>query len=227
MAGDRAVVAAGAARSHGGLAVAQLGDERRHRLVVRAGLRAPGIETAPQDGHRPKDRPELVPPRPRQRAMLRLLAAIALAAIVGACGPIVAPATPQPAGPQPSVTVPPLVTIETRGGLCFDGECRSVVSIEGDGRLHQIAPRNAELGRVPPALVGALRAEIDRANWPLLRSRPFRDTCPTAYDGQETIYSFTHTQGTAFERIGSCEVVIDPHHPLFVAVAAALAAAGR
>lgn len=167
--------------------------------------------------------------------MPRLLVAIALAAIVVACGPIVAPATPGPtapqpsvpAAPQPSVTVSPLVTIETRGGLCFDGECRSVVSIEGDGRLHQIAPRDAELGPIPPALVAALRAEIDRANWRLLLSRPFRDTCPTAYDGQETIYTFTHTQGTAFERIGSCEVVIDPHDPLFVAVAAALAAAGR
>ena len=168
--------------------------------------------------------------------MQRLLAAaLALAAIVVACGSVVAPATPSPTaaqpsvptGPQPSVTVSPLVTIESRGGLCFDGECRSVVSIEGDGRLHQIAPRDAELGRIPPALVDALRAEIDRANWPLLHSRPFRDTCPTAYDGQEIVYVFTHTQGTAFERIGSCEVVIDPHHPLFLALAAALTAAGR
>jgi hypothetical protein len=166
--------------------------------------------------------------------MPRLLAAIALI-VVAACAQVVTPptrlpATPQPsvpALPQPSVTVSPLVTIETRGGLCFDGECHSVVSIEGDGRLHQVAPRDAELGRVPPALVAALRAEIDRANWPLLRSRPFRDTCPTAYDGQETIYIFTHTQGTAFERLGSCEVVIDPSHPLFRAVGAAIAAAGR
>jgi hypothetical protein len=80
---------------------------------------------------------------------------------------------------------------------------------------------------VPAALVAALRAEIDRANFPLILSHPFRDTCPTAYDGQETIYTFTHMQGTAFERIGSCDVVIDPHHPLFLAVAAALAAARR
>jgi len=159
--------------------------------------------------------------------MPRLLAAIAFAALIVACGPIAAPATQQPSVPQPAVTVAPPVTIETRGGLCIDGKCHSVASIEGDGRLHQIAPWNAELGRVPQALVEALRAEIDRANWPLLRSRPFRDTCPTAYDGQETIYTFTPTQGTGFERIGSCEVVIDPQHPLFVAVAAALAAAAR
>ena len=48
-----------------------------------------------------------------------------------------------------------------------------------------------------------------------------------AYDGQETIYIFTAALGTRFERIASCEVEVDPSHPLFVAVSAALQAAGR
>ena len=158
--------------------------------------------------------------------MPRLLAAIALAAMVAACGSAVAPAAPSPtSAAQPSVTVPPLVTIEARGGLCFEGECRSVVSIEGDGRLHQIAPRNAELGRVPPALVAALRAEIEAANFPLIESRPFTGQCPTAYDGQETIYTFSVAGGAAFERIATCEVAIDANHPLFRAVERTLAAA--
>jgi hypothetical protein len=40
------------------------------------------------------------------------------------------------------------------------------------------------------------------------------------YDGQEVIYEFGAPTGT--ERIASCEVEIDPGHPLCVAVVAAL-----
>jgi hypothetical protein len=58
----------------------------------------------------------------------------------------------------------------------------------------------------------------------LIESRPFTDLCPTAYDGQETIYIFTVGLGTALERIASCEVEVDLSDPLFVAVSAALAA---
>ena len=162
------------------------------------------------------------------------IAAMTLA--VSACGLRVAPSptsvpslTPSgepPATPSPE-PVSALVTIETRGGECPDGECGSVVAIEGDGRVHQLEPTELVIGQVPPDLVEALRIEIDQANFPLILSRPFTDTCPTAYDGQETIYVFTVALGTRFERIASCEVVIDPSHPLFVAVSAALSAVGR
>ena len=58
MARDRAVVAAGAATGDRRLALPQLGDERRHRVVVGANLVAGGIETAPEDGHARDDRSE-------------------------------------------------------------------------------------------------------------------------------------------------------------------------
>jgi hypothetical protein len=45
--------------------------------------------------------------------------------------------------------------------------------------------------------------------------------------GHETIYIFTVGQGTGFERIASCEVAIDPNHPLFLAVQAAMASVAR
>ena len=51
------------------------------------------------------------------------------------------------------------------------------------------------------------------------------DSVVELFDGQETVYTFTTPSGT--ERIASCEVDIDPAHPLFVAVSAALAAVER
>lgn len=128
--------------------------------------------------------------------------------------------------PVPSSTTP-LVTIESRGGECPNGPCGSVVAIEADGSVHQVRPTELVIGQVPPDLVEALRIEIDQANFPLIESRPFTDTCPTAYDGQETIYIFTVGLGPGFERIASCEVAIDPSEPLFITVSAALRAVGR
>jgi hypothetical protein len=131
----------------------------------------------------------------------------------------------EPAATPSPEQVSALVTIETRGGECPDGPCGSVVAIEADGRLHQLQPTNLVIGQVPRELLEALQIEIDQANFQLLESRPFTDLCPTAYDGQETIYIFTVGLGTGFERIASCEVAIDPGAPLFLAVNAALAAA--
>ncbi len=117
-----------------------------------------------------------------------------------------------------------LVTVETRGGLCANGPCGSIVSIEADGRVRQLEPAEILRGRLPADLLDALRMEIDRADFALIESRAFTGTCPIAYDGQETIYIFTVHQGTAFERIATCEVAIDPSHPLFRAVSAVLTA---
>ena len=168
---------------------------------------------------------------------LRSWVTIALTTLaVWACGlqvtpspapvPSATPSADPPATPSPE-PVSALVTIETRGGECPDGACGSVVAIEADGRVHQIEPTELVIGQLPPDVVEALRIEIDQANFPLILSRPFTDTCPTAFDGQETIYVFTAALGTRLERIASCEVVVDPSHPLFVAVSAALRAVGR
>ena len=51
VAGDRALVAAGAAARDRRLAGTQVGDEGRHRVVVGARLGGGGIEPAAQDGH--------------------------------------------------------------------------------------------------------------------------------------------------------------------------------
>jgi hypothetical protein len=145
---------------------------------------------------------------------LRVPLTVALLVILSACS------QEKPVLPS---RVSPLVTIETRGGMCPNGPCGSLVTIDSDGAVHQVRPTDLVSGQVPPQLLEELRGEIDRANFPLIESRPFIDTCPTAYDGQETIYVFTVGQGTGSERIATCEVSIDPNHPLFRAVDAVLA----
>ncbi|HEX2756311.1 MAG TPA: hypothetical protein VHM48_12655 [Candidatus Limnocylindrales bacterium] len=116
------------------------------------------------------------------------------------------------------------MTIETRGGECATGPCSRLVTIEADGRIHEVIPEDRVVGTVPTPLLDGLQVEMARANFPLLQSKPFRGECPTAVDGQETVYTF-HVQA-GDEEIASCKVAIDENHPLLRAVAAALAAAG-
>ena len=116
----------------------------------------------------------------------------------------------------------PLVTITTRGGECFDGPCGSVTAIAQNGVVHQVEPAVAELGTVPAEILSALDAQIKTTDFATLRAIPFQGECPVNFDGQEVIYEFGAPTGV--ERIASCETQIDPDHPLFLAVDAALTA---
>ena len=150
---------------------------------------------------------------PLARLATLVLALLATPAL-GGCA-LLADLEPRAAGP--------LVTVERHGGLCPEGECRSVLVIERDGRVHETEPEALERGRVPEVLRSALEAVVLRADFDRLAARPFAGQCPVAYDGQETIYTFTTQDGPV--RLASCEVEIDTTDPLFVAVDAALAAA--
>ena len=142
--------------------------------------------------------------------MLRFAAAVlGLAAVAVGCALVAQNAPPGP-----------LVTIETRGGECPAGACKSLVLIERDGRVHRLAPDVADMARVEPHVVAAIDAAIRATDFPALRSRPFTGECPVNFDGQELIYTFTTPSGS--ERLASCEVELDPDHPLLVAVDAAL-----
>jgi hypothetical protein len=171
--------------------------------------------------------------------MLRALLVAVVAVILVGCGQTAIPSASAPApaasrGPTfiplasrtPAPTPQPVavVTLETRGGDCPSGSCNRLINIEGDGRLHEVIPTDRVLGTVPDELLEALRIEMEQANFLQLESTPFTGECPTAVDGQETIYTFHVSTGD--EEIASCEVAIDPNHPLFQALAAALAAAG-
>jgi hypothetical protein len=135
-------------------------------------------------------------------------------------GPSVFPAetTPAPAAsPEPL----PIMSIETRGGECAGGACDRLVNIDDNGRIHEVIPKDRVTGMVPKDVLEALQIEMAQANYNLLQSKPFTGVCPIAFDGQETIYTFHIPTGD--EEIASCKVAIDEKHPLFRAVAAALA----
>ena len=160
--------------------------------------------------------------------------ALVLALVVAACGsqPGV-DASPSPASPsvptspaaspdEPSVAVEGgLVSVETLGGHCLAGACGGTITLEPDGRAHQVEPEAKELGTVPDEIMQALVVEVEQADFEAIKSQPFTDTCPIAFDGQQFIYTFT--VGATSERIDSCAVVVDPANPLFVAVDAAIA----
>ncbi|HSL34911.1 MAG TPA: hypothetical protein VK871_14760 [Candidatus Limnocylindrales bacterium] len=136
-----------------------------------------------------------------------------VAAIVAGCGW-------QFFGVGASPIAGPLVTVETRGGECPAGACGQTTVIERDGRVHLIAPAAAELGTVDPTLLEALRVEIEQADFAAIAGRPFTGECPTAYDGQETIFTFETSTGS--HRLASCEVAIDLDATLFRAALAAI-----
>ena len=123
-------------------------------------------------------------------------------------------------GVEPSAIPGPLVTVETRGGECPAGACGSTIAVEWDGRVHSLAPAAAEMGHLPENVRAALDRAVRVADFRRIASRPFTGECPTAFDGQETIYTFTTPTGPV--RLASCEVEIDPSDPLFVAVQAAI-----
>lgn len=100
-----------------------------------------------------------------------------------------------------------LVEIVQRGGLCPDGECRTSVSIFQNGWYSHGESDVVKKGVVNEARLRALKNAITQADFPSLRQGPFTDTCPTAYDGSEFIYTFATAAGS--ERFATCETVFD------------------
>ena len=149
-----------------------------------------------------------------RRARVIVFAASLLAVALGAsaCAPGVSAPLPVATGP--------LVTVETRGGLCVDGPCSTTVFVERDGRVHQAAKPPNDLGTVPPAALEALDTAIRTTDFTALKSHPFTGQCPTAFDGQEIVFEFGAPGGV--QRIATCEVDVDFGLPLFVAVSTAL-----
>ena len=150
-----------------------------------------------------------------QNQFRRLIAVVVLAATVAACQSIPAVASIVPLGNGP------LVAVTVHGGECPEGACGGTTVIERNGRVHQTAPAAAELGALAPNVLTALDAAVKTADFEVIRARPFTGECPVNFDGQETIFEFGAPGG--MERIATCETDIDPNHPLFLAVTAALA----
>jgi hypothetical protein len=115
----------------------------------------------------------------------------------------------------------PLVTATMHGGECVGGvTCDTTIYLDRDGRAHSAAKPPNDLGHVPADAMATLTAAIAQTDFATIRSHKFTGQCPTAVDGQELIFEFA--AGTGTERISSCEVAIDWHSPLFLALRAAL-----
>jgi hypothetical protein len=150
------------------------------------------------------------------------LLAFALLAAACSTGTLMPTAVPTPVFtrvPAP-VVAGPLMTVQTRGGMCPGAPCGTTLILERDGRVHLAAKPPNDLGTVPPATLAALDAAIRSTDFVALKSHPFTGQCPTDFDGQETVYEFGAPDGV--QTIATCEVAVDFGSPLFVAVAAAL-----
>jgi len=156
---------------------------------------------------------------------------LTLAVVAGACsaGTPGSTLSPTPLATRPLATAPlpttpmpvgPLLTVETRGGMCPAGPCGTTLVLERDGRVHLAAKPPNDLGTVPPPTLAALDAAIRSTDFAALKSHPFTGQCPTDFDGQETVYAFGAPGGV--QTVATCEVAVDYGSLLFVAVAAAL-----
>jgi len=101
------------------------------------------------------------------------------AALLAAAAAGTASASPRAAGP--------IVTVVRHGGLCASGsECRTVLRIDD----RRVSGEGYESRRLAPGERSALLRAIAGLDLAYLRRHPFRGTCPTAYDGSESVYRF-------------------------------------
>ena len=142
------------------------------------------------------------------KAPLRILAFVVVSAALAAC----AQEQTAPSGP--------LLTVIWRGGLCSYGACAATFELSADGAYSLAEGDGTETsGAIDSALVDGLSDAVERADFGAVRVRSFTETCPTAYDGQEIIYTFRHHGGD--ERMSTCKYVLEwdlPQFPQLLAI---------
>lgn len=97
-----------------------------------------------------------------------------------------------------------LVVINAEGGLCPDGPCFSQSFIRKNGDSLNGQGSSVKLGKNELSI---LTSEIQSTDFEKIKSKPFTEMCPSAYDGPEvTYYIFTQS---GVESIGSCQYDIE------------------
>lgn len=123
--------------------------------------------------------------------------------------------TPHPTTQPVLVAESVVLTIITRGGLCQYGMCYQEATIQADGHFRVeigLSEPITRQGMLDVARIQEIQQEVARTDFAAIRAVPFMDVCPTAYDGQEFIYTFYVEDG--LEQLSSCEFVLDDNHPL-------------
>lgn len=156
-------------------------------------------------------------PTPARIAVVRLTAAVlalGLAATLAGCGLL-------PPGSVPEALVSPLVTFETRGGECPQGECGFKAEILSDGHV----VRSDGVAQVAdPASLARLAEVVAAADWEAILAVPFDGECPRNVDGQEELYTFHVAPEPVV--IASCTTLVDHAREPFQTVVGILFAVG-
>lgn len=114
-----------------------------------------------------------------------------------------------------------LLTIDSRGGLCPYGECNSKIEIrENSSYTYKFGDGKEVVGELLISDVNNLAKLIKKEDFVSIKSKKFTGTCPTAYDGQELIYTFFPSK----ETISSCTYAISGDSPLFKLIGSLLSA---
>lgn len=117
----------------------------------------------------------------------------------------------------PAVNNKPLFTVHIIGGLCIYGDCSTDITVNRDASFLKKDGGGAQKdGVLDKKLVSDLGAEIDRTDFNAIKAKKFVGTCPTAYDGQENIYTFYLPNNP--ESISSCQYALDGNAPLWTKI---------
>lgn len=119
--------------------------------------------------------------------------------------------------PEPDANLRPLLSVVYEGGFCVYGGCRTEVTLYADGGYHaEDVGGEVRDTYIDAADLEAVVNALNSADFEAMRSKPFTDTCPIAYDGNEIIYTFHTSEGT--ETLSSCEYVLDERYELIQVV---------
>lgn len=110
-----------------------------------------------------------------------------------------------------------VLTQTTKGGYCPYLRCHPEMVVFNDGTG---IVRYAAKDEIAFSLSSRQRDElirlVEEADFKRLSESKFHGNCPTAYDGEEYVYTFFTTHGKHV--LDSCEVSIDYESPLFKAI---------
>jgi hypothetical protein len=144
-------------------------------------------------------------PRPLCSIGIPLVLVLA-AASLGSCGLL-------PPGAVPADLDVPLVTLETTGGECPQGECGFRAEIYRDGRVTRT---DGMAQSVDAPTIARLVEQVEAANWEVILATPFEGECPRSFDGQEEVYTFHVAPEPVV--VASCTVLMDQQQEPFETV---------
>lgn len=145
---------------------------------------------------------------------IAIAVATALASTLLACGLLPPDAVP------PALTGT-LVTYETRGGECPEGECGFKAEIHADGRV--VRSDGMEQVVDEPSL-RRLAEQVAAADWEAILAVPFEGECPRNFDGQEELFTFHVAPEPVV--VASCTTLVDHEQEPFQTVVGILFAVG-